>query len=73
MEPNHAGKSSTSRFSLRQVNASQRSAVPVDPGCQRCQHCWMRRQLPLSPIIGASATGQSIPGKRESTGGHVCP
>lgn len=43
MKTNHAGENSSSRFSVRLVRTSHQSAMAVDPGCQRCQHCTLRR------------------------------
>lgn len=60
MDEKHRGDGSSHRFLLRQVSASQPSTVPVDPGCQRCQHCWMRRRGALSSLSGASSTDPGV-------------
>jgi hypothetical protein len=62
---------SSSRFHFQQVSTSKLRAVAVDPGCQRCQHCTM---VWRATIVGLSAPGHSIPGRKlENKGGHPCP
>ena len=34
---------SSSRFQLQRVSTNTRNATFVDTGCQRCQHCTLRR------------------------------
>jgi hypothetical protein len=65
------GESSSHRFSLRQVSSSQRSAVPVDPGCQRCQQCWIRRRGAFSSMASLSARNESVSGAFQ-TRSHPC-
>jgi hypothetical protein len=71
MDDKHRGGGSSSRFSLRRVSVNQQSAVLVDPGCQRCQHCWMRRQGALSSLTSTSAADQGVSGAFQ-TGRHPC-
>lgn len=65
--------SAPSRFSFQKVHRSQQSASVVDPGCRRCQYCWIRQQLSLANA-GATTLSQRTPGgEREKEGGTPCP
>jgi hypothetical protein len=74
MNCNHAKEVVTSRFSLQQVSASTRKAMGVDTGCQRCQHCMLRRLWPQAfASTSTPIVAQSVPKVcSEETGSHLC-
>lgn len=71
MERKQIGAISSSRFRFQQVRTNQRSEITVDMGCQRCQHCMLRRQLWHAAVVGLPALDQNTPDEKQE-GGHPC-
>lgn len=60
-----------SRFVLKHVRQTTRSAV-VDPGCQRCQQCLLRRFLPRKEAVPSSLVNQALAGRPSTQESHLC-
>ena len=73
MSNEQAGKASPSRFSLQQLSTSTRNRVTIDTGCQRCQHCMMRRLWLQRGVTKALNTDQDVSsGIPEEIGSRPC-
>lgn len=72
MEHKQPEKRSSSLFHFQCVKTNQRSEAVVDTGCQRCQHCMMRRRLWSAANIGLPVPNRPIL-EEKPEGGQVCP
>ena len=73
MQPHDTPEISSSRFHLQSVSTSTRNAIG-DIGCQRCQHCTLRRWWAHTSITATtSIVNQEVPSVRlEDTRSQLC-
>jgi hypothetical protein len=73
MTPQAGEQAEHTRFRFHKVTTSQ-PRHQIDPGCQRCQHCFMRRWQQVALLSNASGREQNATEEQpEQKRGSLCP
>ena len=72
MNSNHAREASSSRFQIQQVSTSTRNVMMADMGCQRCQHCTLRRLRVHRQATASTSTLEEVPFVKAEEASSLC-